>query len=117
MDVTYPGFGSIVVQGVTYDHDVVLEGGSVRPRQKKASRPFRDRYGHTPLSAQEDLPWSRPRLIIGSGHGGRLPIMDEVRDKADGLGVELVIMPTAEACRVIRTLDDTEVNAVLHVTC
>jgi hypothetical protein len=117
MDINYPGFGSIVVQGVTYDHDVILEGGAVRPRRKKPSRPFRDRYGHTPLSSLEELPWGGARLIIGCGHSGRLPIMDEVRGKAAGLGVELIVMPTADACQLIRTLDDSEVNAVLHVTC
>lgn len=117
MDVVYPGFGSIVVDGVTYHHDVILEGGEVRPRRKKASRPHKHHYGHTPLSAAEDIPWNRPRLIIGSGHSGRLPVMDEVREKAGTLGVELVIVPTAHACELIRALDGAEVNAVLHVTC
>jgi hypothetical protein len=117
MDVIYPGFGSIEVYGTTYNHDVVLEQGMVRPRKKKASRPHRARYGHTPLSVDEDLPWTLPRLIIGSGHSGMLPVMPGVSEAAQKHGVELVVMPTSEACELIRTLDRAEVNAVLHVTC
>jgi len=117
MDVEYPGFGIIVVEGTRYDHDVVVEDGVVRRRKKGPSREHRGRYGHTPLSAAEDLPWSKPRLIVGTGYSGRLPIMDEVATTAAEAGVELKTMPTADACALLRTLDAAAVNAVLHVTC
>lgn len=115
MDVEYPGFGTIVVAGTRYDHDVVVEAGHVRPRDKKPSKHLRSRFGHTPLSAEEDIPWSRARLVIGTGFSGSLPITAELRDKAEERGVELVTLPTADACALLRTLDDA--NAVLHVTC
>ncbi len=117
MDVEYPGFGTIVVDGTRYDHDVVVEDGAVRARSKKPSKPYRGQYGHTPLSQDEDIPWSRPRLIIGTGYSGRLPVMPEVYDRARSAGVELVTLPTAEACTLLGDLDAGEVNAVLHVTC
>ena len=117
MDVHYPDFGNIVVEGTRYDHDVVVEDGVVRPRQKGPPRPFRNQFGHTPLSADEDIPWSNTRLVIGTGFSGRLPIMAELRDCADEHGVELVTLPTADACVLLRTLDPAEVNAILHVTC
>ena len=44
-------FGSIQIDGVTYEYDVVIDGGSIRKRKKKPSKPFRNAYGHTPLSA------------------------------------------------------------------
>ncbi len=115
MDVEYPGFGTIVVDGTTYDHDVVVEGGLVRARDKKPSKHLRSRFGHTPLSAEEDIPWSGDRLIIGTGFTGSLPITRDLADEADERGIELVTMPTADACALLRTLDDA--NAVLHVTC
>jgi hypothetical protein len=117
MDVEYPGFGTIVVDGTRYDHDVVIEAGIVRARDKGPSKAAKVRFGHTPLSASEDIPWSKPRLIIGSGHSARLPIMDDVRAAATQRGITLEVMPTAAACALLRTLDATEVNAVLHVTC
>ena len=117
MDLKYPGFGTIVMEGVRYDHDVVLEDGSLRPRHKGPSRRFRSQFGHTPLSGDEDIPWSKTWLIIGTGHSGRLPIMSEVRDRAEEHGVELVTMPTADACALLRTLNPADVNAILHVTC
>jgi hypothetical protein len=43
--------------------------------------------------------------------------MSEVHDEAKRRGVELVVMPTAEACALLRGLDPTDVNAILHVTC
>jgi hypothetical protein len=118
MDIVYPGFGSIVVDGDRYDHDVVVEDGVVRPRTKGPSKPYRARYGHTPLSADETIPWSAPRLVIGTGASGRLPIMPEVAEAALEHGVELTLLPTAEACKLLRSLDEAaQVTAILHVTC
>lgn len=117
MDVQYPGFGSIVVEGKRFDHDVVIESGQVRPRDKKPSRPLKRQYGHTPLSAAEDLPWTAPKLVVGTGHSGRLPILDDIRTAAADHHVELVELPTAEACQLLRDLDPSEFAAVLHVTC
>jgi hypothetical protein len=49
-------FASIVIDGVTYEHDVVIDGEDVRKRKKKWSRKFRDAFGHTPLSTEEPIP-------------------------------------------------------------
>jgi hypothetical protein len=38
-------FGSIRIDGRTYEHDVVIDLGAVRKRKKKASRPLRATYG------------------------------------------------------------------------
>ena len=50
-------FGSIRIDGVTYDHDVVIDRGEVRKRKKRPSKKFRQAYGHTPLSMEEEIPW------------------------------------------------------------
>ncbi len=113
----YPEFGTIVINGTSYNHDVVVAAGLVRERKKGPSKRFRSEYGHTPLSAGEDIPWTKPRLVIGTGFSGRLPVMQELRHRAERKGVELVTMPTADACALLRTLDAPDVNAILHVTC
>jgi hypothetical protein len=111
------GFGSIEVEGQKYENDIVIDRGRIRKRKKKPSKRYRDEYGHTPLSADEELPWGGDRLIIGTGAHGSLPIMPEVQDEAGRRGVELTTMPTKEACRLLDGLDSSEVHAVLHVTC
>jgi hypothetical protein len=117
VDVAYPGFGAIVINGIRIDHDVVVEAGRVRPREKGPSKPHRSRYGHTPLSPDESIPWSSPRLVVGTGASGRLPIMPLVWEQARIRGVELIALPTAEACRLLASIDEGEVSAILHVTC
>jgi hypothetical protein len=111
------GFGEIEIEGKRYEADVVIERGQVRRRHKKPSKPFRDRFGHTPLSAEESIPWGGPRLIVGTGANGRLPVMAEVYELAASRNVEIVALPTESACRLIADSEPTEVNAILHVTC
>ena len=60
-------FGSIRVDGTTYDHDLVIHRGRVRKRKKGPSKRLRSRFGHTPLWLDEDIPWDCRRLVIGSG--------------------------------------------------
>jgi hypothetical protein len=38
-----------------HEHDVVIEKRSANA--KKSAKKFRDEFGHTPLSAEEDIPW------------------------------------------------------------
>ena len=109
-------FGTIRAGGTVYEHDVVLDRGRISKRHKGPSKRYQDRFGHTPLSAGEELPWKCARLVIGTGAYGALPVMDEVREEAERRGVELVTMPTREAIALLRDADD-RTNAVLHVTC
>jgi hypothetical protein len=57
-------FGSIRIDGVTCDYDVVIDDGEIRKRKKKQSKQFRDEFGHTPLSIEEDIPWKCRRLVV-----------------------------------------------------
>ncbi len=110
-------FGEIEISGERYDHDVVIEAGKVSKRSKKASKAFRDQYGHTPLSVDEPIPWGGKRLIVGTGMYGSLPIMPAVREEASRRGIEILALPTKDACRLIRSLEKKEIYAVLHATC
>ncbi|MBI3694873.1 MAG: hypothetical protein HY238_08545 [Acidobacteria bacterium] len=108
-------FGSIRIDGVTYEHDVVIDRGEVRKRKKKPSKKFRDAFGHTPLSVEEKIPWKCRRLIIGTGTGA-LPVMEEVTREAERRKIELLILPTAKAIEMLEQ-SSQETNAILHVTC
>jgi hypothetical protein len=109
-------FGSVEIDGEPYVHDVVVDGGKIRKRKKKASRKFRERFGHTPLSLEEYIPWKCRRLIVGAGKYAALPVMDEVLTEARRRKVEVMILPTAAAIKELNR-DPADTNAILHVTC
>ena len=108
-------FGSICIDGMSYEHDVVIDRGEIRKRDKKPSKKFRNDYGHTPLSIEEEIPWECHRLIIGTG-GGALPVMKQVKQEARRREIELIIVPTEEAIQVLKECPE-DTNAILHVTC
>ena len=109
-------FGSVRIDGVTYKHDIVIDRGQVRKRKKKQSKKYRCEYGHTPLSAEEDIPWNCRRLLIGTGVNGGLPVMQEVKHEAKLRKVELLVLPTTQAIKELER-DPEETNAILHLTC
>jgi hypothetical protein len=108
-------FGSIRIDGVTYEHDVIIDRGQVHKRKKKPSKKFRDTFGHTPLSIAEKIPWKCKQLVIGTGTGA-LPVMDDVKREAKRRKIKLLIVPTTEAIKELKQ-NPEETNAILHVTC
>lgn len=110
-------FGEIEVEGERYDYDLVIEQGRIRKRGKKPSRAYRAHYGHTPLSAEEAIPWHGKTLFVGTGMYGKLPIMPELQAAAEAKGIEVVARPTPNLCDLLAELKAKEVNAILHVTC
>jgi len=109
-------FGSIRIDGETYDYDLVIDRGEIQKRKKKASKPYREAFKHTPLSVKENIPWRCSRLVIGTGAEGLLPVMDEVRDEARERKVQLISVPTPEAIAILNR-GGKATNAILHVTC
>jgi hypothetical protein len=109
-------FGSIRIDGVTYEHDVVIDHGQVRKRKKSQSKKFRCDFGHTPLSAEEEIPWNCRRLVIGTGVYGSLPVMDEVKHEAERRKVKLLVLATGRAIQELERHPE-ETNAILHLTC
>jgi len=109
-------FGSLQIDDTVYEHDVVVDHGKIHKRNKKPSKKFRDKFAHTPLSVEEDIPWKCRRLVVGTGAQGGLPVMEDVRREAQERGVKLFVLPTPQAIEMLnKDIDDT--NAVLHVTC
>jgi hypothetical protein len=93
----------------------VIDRGVIRKRKEMPSKKFRDEFGHTPLSIEEELPWKCHRLVIGTGAYGRLAVMKEVKLEAERRHLELVIVPTRVAIRLIER--KSAANAILHVKC
>jgi hypothetical protein len=108
-------FGEIEVEGKRYTHDVVIDGG--KERKKRPSKQFREKFGHTPLSAEEKIPWGGERLIVGTGAHGALPVMDEVITEAKRRGIEVIAAPTMEVCRLLQDVKKGQAYAIVHCTC
>ena len=117
MKIKLTSFGQIRIEGKRYSHDVVIEEGQVRKRQKKPSKTLRNEFGHTPLSAEEAIPLGGKRLFIGTGAYGSLPITPEVYEQARRKGVKVIAKPTIEVCKLLKDFEPKDINAVLHVTC
>ena len=56
----------------------------MRQRKKGPLKPYRDEFGHTLLSDDEELPWGGGRLIIGTGAYGS-PLVLGRRDRRSRL--------------------------------
>ena len=94
----------------------MIDRGDIHKRRKKASKRYRNDFGHTPLSLAEEIPWNCRRLVVGTGAEGSLPVMEEVRAEAREREVELVIVPTARAIELLNQ-SGKRTNAIIHVTC
>lgn len=116
MRFTHFAFGVLEIDGATYEHDIIIDRGEIQKRKKKASKQFRDAFGHTPLSVEENIPWRCTSLVVGTGAYGRLPVMDDVKREAENRGVKLIVLPTAEAIELLQK-EPRRTNAILHVTC
>jgi hypothetical protein len=114
MVVNKLSFGSVTIDGVTYQKDVVIDSGTIVKRNKSASKKYSDLFGHTPLSQDENIPWNCTCLIVGAGHSSSLPVMDEVYNLAFHKGVKLLVMSTPEA---VKHINDPDINMILHLTC
>src|SRR5690242_1326067 len=109
-------FGTIRIDGIVHEHDVVIDRGKARKRKKKPSKQFRDDFGHTPLPIEEEIPWKCRQLVIGTGAYGKLPVMDQVKREAERRKIELAVLPTAEAIELLNQ-QPAATNAILHITC
>ena len=109
-------FGSIRIDGETYEYDMVIDRGEVSKRKKKVSKAFRGEFGHTPLSAAENIPWECERLVVGTGEHGALPVMDELKREAKRRKIELVLLSTIKAVELLNS-NPADTNAILHLTC
>src|SRR6266498_1239893 len=94
-------FGEIEVEGKRYTNDVVIDGDKVRKRKKGPSKQFREKFGHTPLSVGEEIPWGGKRLIVGTGAHGAPPLGLRPLPEAKRRGIEVISAPTSEVCGLL----------------
>jgi len=118
MKLEYPAFGRIVVDGRTYDHDIVVyPSGRIEMRKKWLSK---DKHGTShkldPDELKEYLGEEFDVLIVGTGFYGYLSLLPESRELVKER--EVIEKPTGEAVRVLNELwGKRRILAIFHVTC
>jgi len=107
-------FGRIQIDGKTFRSDVIICPDGVRPDWWR-----KDGHGLDPGDIEAALDEVRPdTLIIGRGANGALTVPEKTRKWIENKGVELIALPSREACEKYNELSGTaKVVAGLHLTC
>jgi hypothetical protein len=118
MHIDYSEFGSITIDGKTYDHDVVIGlSGRIRKRKKKLSKRL---YGssHIVSEAEAEAVFEKgcDLLIVGSGQDGNVRLSPEAQAYFDKRGCPVLLQPTQEAIRSFNQYQGQKI-ALMHVTC
>ncbi|NIS82285.1 MAG: hypothetical protein GTO14_19235 [Anaerolineales bacterium] len=102
-----------MIDGNTYQRDLIILPDRVLPNWWRLE-------GHS--LANEDLQQALPGppdvLVIGTGVFSRMNVPEEVHRDVEKAGVEVMVLPTKEACESYNRLREEKfVVAALHLTC
>lgn len=113
-------FGSITIDGVVFEHDVIIRpDGRVKKRKKKLSKAV---YGTSHTISLEEARYvcaqgeGANRLIVGSGQQGNVELSPEAAAYVSQRNWRVVLLPTP---KVIDVWNQSEGDAIglFHVTC
>ena len=111
-------FGSITIEGQTYENDVVIRlDGKVTKRKKKLSKAVFGTSHKISLDEAKDVfePGAE-RLIIGTGQTGMVKLSDEAAEYFKKKDCQARLYPTPEAIRVWNKADGKTIG-LFHITC
>lgn len=111
-------FGSITVDGKTYDHDILIRlSGKIKRRKKKLSKQV---HGTSHVISREEAEHIHEEgcrdLIIGTGQFDNVRLSEEARGFFEKRGVECVLQPTPQALKTYNATAGAKVG-LFHVTC
>ena len=113
MHIDLYDFGRIIMDGVTYTQDLLIWPGTI----KKDWWRLEAHLLQLPDVA-EALAATPQVLVVGQGSPGRMQVDPALAAYLKENGIDLVAVPTAEACRVINSLGGQKrLAAALHLTC
>jgi len=106
-------FGLIVIEGQSFRNDVLIWPGRIKSdwwRQEAHLLQLDD--------VAEALAANPQALVVGQGEPGKMQVDPALAASLKDRGVELLVHPTREACRVINALSGKRrLAAALHLTC
>ena len=107
-------FGKIIVDGQTYNSDVIITPEMVIDSWWR-------KQGHRlDMSDLDEILDAKPDcLLVGTGYYGRMDIPDETIKFLQNKHIHLDYAPTGEAIKQLRQLQNkcTRIVAALHLTC
>jgi len=111
-------FGSITVEGETYENDIFIRlDGQVKKRKKKLSKAI---YGTSHVISLDEARYifekGAERLIIGTGQTGMVKLSNEAADYFKKNKCQVQMLPTPEAIRIWNKTDG-KIIGLFHVTC
>jgi len=106
-------FGSVEIDGETYDHDVIYHQGRVAKWWR--------RDGHNvSLADVESLLRQRPEIVVfGTGAMGAMAVGDDARAALEQAGIEVYAEQSGHAVERFNSLwiEGRNVALALHLTC
>jgi hypothetical protein len=118
MEIERTTFGTITIDGKTYEHDVVIRlSGEVVKRKKKLSKKY---YGTSHVLSKDEAKFVFEKrceqLIVGSGQMGNVQLSPEAAAYFAKKGCKVLLQPTPEAIHVFNKSHAKKIG-LFHVTC
>lgn len=118
MEIESTTFGTITIDGKTYEHDVIIRlSGEVARRKKKLSKKY---YGTSHVLSKDEAKFvfenGCEQLILGSGQMGNVHLSPEAEAYFAKKGCTVLLQPTPKA---IHTFNNSHAKKIglFHVTC
>ena len=118
MPIDATEFGSITVDGKTYEHDVIIRlSGKVEKRRKRLSK---EEYGTSHIVSKTEAKFvfedGCDVLIVGAGQQGNVRLSPEASEYFDKKHCRVILLPTPEAIGAFNQSREKKI-ALMHVTC
>lgn len=118
MKIESTTFGTITIDGKTYNHDVVVRlSGKVVKRKKRLSKKY---YGTSHVLSKDEAKFifekGCEQLVLGSGQMGNVHLSPEAEAYFAKKGCKVLLEPTPVAISVFNN-SQTKKIGLFHVTC
>ncbi|HMK71025.1 MAG TPA: MTH938/NDUFAF3 family protein [Xanthobacteraceae bacterium] len=118
MEIEGSTFGTITIDGKTYEHDVIIRlSGKVKKRKKKLSKKC---YGTSHVLSKDEAKFVFQRgcqqVIVGSGQMGNVRLSPEAEAYFAKKGCEVLLQPTPQAIDVFNKSQAKKIG-LFHITC
>ena len=118
MEIEGTTFGTITIDGKTYEHDVIIRlSGEVVKRNNKLSKKY---YGTSHVLSKDEAKFvfekGCEQLVLGSGQIGNVHLSPEAEAYFAKQGCKVLLQPTPEAIRAFNRSQAKKIG-FFHVTC
>ena len=118
MEIENTTFGTVTIDGKTFEHDVLIRlSGEVVKQKKKLSKKY---YGTSHVLSKEEAKFVFERgcdeLIVGSGQKGNVRLSPEAAAFFKKKDYKVLLQPTPNAIQVFNESHAKKIG-LFHVTC